>query len=224
MAAKWQSRSSVYKRYLRGISDLYETREDFRVFIEVLLSLSAIGVFGAFAIRPTLVTIAGLFSEIKDKRETSEILDQKIQNLNDAQEITSQYRQEIDRLRVAVAAQPDPVGVIRQIEGLAQKHGVLVSSLNIGAVSLIGERVVTNNVNLNTSTEDIVAFPSAAGEIPVSAIFTGEYQALAAMLSDLELMLRPFFEDKVVIANDTIGGVSLSLNVSGRVPYLLQSE
>ena len=63
------------------MSKAYEDREDIRVFIELLLTLVAVFVFSVFAIRPTLNTIGGLTQEISSKKETIDIMDKKIANI-----------------------------------------------------------------------------------------------------------------------------------------------
>src|SRR3989344_2584626 len=95
MAVRWRQDSGVYRKYLQNIVVLYQSRQDIQIFTEMLLSLGTIIIFGLFAIKPTLVTIAELITEQRAKNETIAIMDQKINNLVEAQTL---FETEKDRL------------------------------------------------------------------------------------------------------------------------------
>ena len=216
MEAKWQTGSKVYKQYLQNIVLLYQNRQDIRIFTEVLLSVASIVIFGVFAIKPTLVTIAGLFTEIKGKQQTIQILDQKIENLVAAQAIFEQERSKIELLNTAIPDDPDPHGYLRQVEGIADKNGVGIKNFTMGNVVLIGE--VQTVVTGTEETEQ----PVLEGEQLESSIsVTGGYSNLISFLTELESMRRPLFS-QIVKVNITEGEQieELVLTATGLVPFL----
>jgi hypothetical protein len=60
MALGWRQGYSRYRAYFLNIYNLYKQRPDLRMFLEILLSLGAIAIFAAFAVRPTALTIVQL--------------------------------------------------------------------------------------------------------------------------------------------------------------------
>lgn len=78
-----------YWQYQKRLRELYEQRQ-IRVYTGAFLTLATISFFTLFALRPTFLTIADLWADIKQKREVSEKLNAKIQQLSQAQASYSQ--------------------------------------------------------------------------------------------------------------------------------------
>jgi len=110
------------QKYIYDIVALYRRRADLRAYLELLLSIATIGVFALMALRPTVLTISNLLTEINTKEETSKQMDQKIQNLQTAQSILSQQKNNIAILASAVPTSPDLASYVRQIEGVAKRQ------------------------------------------------------------------------------------------------------
>src|SRR5690348_2925170 len=79
------SKGPTYQKYLLDIMTIYKQRGDLQAYLEILLSIVAVGVFAVFAIKPTLVTIGGLITKNQTLQKTSNDLDTKIKNLGIAQ-------------------------------------------------------------------------------------------------------------------------------------------
>ncbi len=80
MALGWRKDYLRYRSYFLNVLNLYKRKEDLRMFLEIMLSLSAISFFSIFALRPTFLTIATLLKEINAKKGTIITMDTKIKN------------------------------------------------------------------------------------------------------------------------------------------------
>src|SRR3989304_3851030 len=122
MAAKWKERDQVYRRYLNQAAGVYQARQDIRVFTELVLTLFTVIVFGLFAIKPTLTTIARLSAEIKDKKEILVKTNTKITNLGLAQGVFGTQISNIEILKRAIPEASITDEIIVQIEAIARKN------------------------------------------------------------------------------------------------------
>ncbi|RJR29356.1 hypothetical protein C4564_03400 [Candidatus Microgenomates bacterium] len=221
MASRWQQENRIYRGYIRNLYLLYQNRQDVRIFTELLLSLSVISIFGLFAIRPTLVTIASLSTEIESKQELVNTLDTKIDNLIVAEELYSNYRSNIDLLDTAIPKNASPIEYLRQIEGIARKNNVDVIGMSVEGVTLLGaniEPAITQNPQQNTKVDN---FPAQAKAIDFSFNANGKYENISGFLSDLEALRRPIFIDDIGVSVPSVDGAGdvLLLTIAGRVPY-----
>jgi len=213
MALGWRSGYLRYKRLFLNIAAVYNQRQDAKAFLELFLSLGAITIFGLFALRPTLLTIAQLYREIQAKEEMVTQLNQKAQAFVQAQTIFNQERSRIELLSSAIPEKPTPELFVRQIEGLVGKHGVEILGLSIGKVTLLG-----------ASTEEEQraksGLPTGAGSISFSLSAKGNYSSLSSFLSDLESLRRPIKVDTFSVnASETKGEDFLILVITGQTPY-----
>lgn len=214
MAARWGSDNQIYKRYIAEIVNLYGTRSDVRAFTEVILSVVAIFVFGVFALRPTLTTIGGLTTDITQKRATLATMDQKITNIASAQSLYDSQKTNIDILASAVPTTPDVFSYLNQIELIANKDGVTITSITAERVPLLGEEpsVPIEEQDKPQTGTDTVNF---------SVSFTGTYPSLFQMLSDMELMRRPVASKNIFMSSETsTTGTAITLTVTGSTPYI----
>ena len=212
MALGWRRGYLQYKRIFLDIASIYNQRREVKAFLELLLSLGAIAIFGMFALRPTLLTIANLYREIKAKEEMVAKLNQKAQAFVQAQTTYNQERSTLELLSFAIPDKPTPELFVRQIEGLVGKHAVEVLGLSIGKATLLG-----------TSTEQESAkslLPSDASSISFSLSTKGNYLSLSSFLSDLESLRRPIKVDTFSVnASETEGEDILILVMTGQTPY-----
>lgn len=204
MAVKWQQNYQVYRKYIQSIATLYQERSDLRAFTEILLSVFTITIFTLFAIRPTLVTIAGLNSDIRTKNETIAQLDQKIESLVAAQALYEENRTSIALLSSAVPSAPEPETTIRQVESIASQTGLQLSGLTVGTVDLT-----------KTSMQELET-------VPFSVSGTGGYRAMLTFLQQVEKMRRPFAESQMTMAlsGDSSDLNQLTLTIKGVLPFL----
>jgi len=214
----WRQSYFRYQRYFLNVYNLYKKRKDVKMFLEILLSLSAIAIFGVFALRPTFLTIAQLLRQIQEKEDIIIQMDQKIANLSAAQRLFIQEATSIALLNEAVPNQANPDSFVRQIEAAVNRTNVSVIGMSISEVSLVGEPEIKK-------VKDTGDFPTEASQMSVSVSMSGSYQPLTSFLSDLENLLRPLLIDSVSLnAIATDEGQKLVLLIAGRVPFIANNK
>jgi len=215
MALGWRKEYIRYKEYFLNVLTIYKQKEDLRMFLEILLSLVTVSFFGAFALRPTLVTIAALLTEINSKEEIVAKLDTKIQNLALATSLMESETARLPLIENAVPASASPETLVRQVEGLAAKNGVNLLGVSLGQVTLLGE------VKKVPPEEGVTPLPEDALGISFSVSLSGNYSELLGFLADLEKLRRPLAIDTTgMTTTETEEGKTLVILVSGRAPYI----
>lgn len=222
MTSRWQENYQLYKRYLRSLSAMYQKRQDLHLFIELLLSLSVIAIFGVFAIKPTLVTISDLNNQIAGKKETIAQLDAKIEALSAAQSTFDRNRSAIALLNKAVPEKPEPDLFIRQIEGLAKRNQASIVGIDTSDLSLTGSPIFTDE-----AAPEVPQTEAAVGNSPTGATFdvetniTGTYDQVLAFLKNLENLRRPAMMESTLLRvaqDETLSDILLS--ITSRLTYL----
>lgn len=217
MAAQARESYQLYKRYVKNIAQIYNSRKDIRAYIELMLSISVVVIFGIFAIRPTLVTIAQLQKEIEEREKTLEELNLKMRSLEMAQEEVTKYARTLPLVDTAVPDGPLPVLYARQIEGLTRKNNTTLFGLGVDNVVIVGEK--TNNVELLVDPND--RYPTDADSMEFSINVRGEYENILGFINDIEKLRRPILIDKLsIIVDEDEEQNRLILSVLGRVPFL----
>lgn len=202
-----QSNTQLYRKYIAQLATTYQNRSDIRMFIEMLLTSAAVFMFSVFAIRPTLVTIGGLTTEISGKRETISTMDTKIANLITAQDLFTQNSGKIALLDTAIPAEPTIGSYVRQIEVISTAHSVAIFNMSTGNIPI-----------------DVIS-GGASGEaeqkISFNVTFNGTYSNLLATLKDLENLRRPVLvlTSALSIDESSTNSSQLYLSVSGDIPY-----
>ena len=198
----------------------YKDRKDIRTYLEILLSLATVSAFAIFALRPTLLTIAELLRDIESKQQTIETMDAKIDNLAQANVLYSANKNNIDLLANAIPEEPEPDLLIRQLEGLINRHPATILSINVGNAVLLGP----SGPPTGPPNTDIRPYPAGAKALTFSINATGDYQTLANLITDLENMRRPVTIDSLNFNKKEVQNEAdqLILVINSRVPYLIQ--
>lgn len=214
MAITWRQSFARYQKYFLNIRAVYEQRPDVRMFLEILLSLSAISAFILLALRPTLLTITNLLTEIKNKEETVTLLNQKIQDLNQAQANYQAQQTTLGLLTTAMPSDPIPEAYVRQIEGLATKNNVLISGISTSEISLAGKP------KPQKEDKSLKALPAGTSGFTLALSATGDYSALVSFLRDIENTRRPIQIDAINFSAFKVNEAQkLVLSLQGRVVY-----
>jgi Tfp pilus assembly protein PilO len=190
------------------------------MFLEVLLSLATVSIFAVFAIRPTLITIAELYKEIQGKKTTLAQLDEKIENLAAAQANYESQKDTISILDTAIPAEPKPDSFIRQLEGAIGQNTLEILAINVQGTTLLGVPKAEG-----AAVENAAPLPGNANGLTFSLNTTSSYPFLATFLEDLERLRRPVKIDALSFSSsESETGTQLNLVVSGRTPYLRDSQ
>lgn len=217
MAQRWQQNYELYRKYLEATVNIYKSRKDIQMFSELLLSLGAIIIFGIFAIRPTLVTIAGLSKEINEKRRTIIQLDNKIESLVAAQTNYEQNKIAIDLLDFAIPTNSYPQVFLRQVEGVAQKDTVSLASVNINDIPIKGR---TNQTVKNLKKSEEKTYNISSASVPITISAAGNYNSILAFTSDLENLRRLILPERVeLFTREETGSNIVYINLNGRIIF-----
>jgi len=214
MAAGWRNQYLRYRELLLNIVALYKQKRDLKIFLEILLSLATISIFGIFALKPTLLTISELIKEIQGKEDTLAQMNQKITNINIAENLFSQEPEKISIIKSAIPENPDPQSFVRQIEGVAGKDSINILGISMGETTLVGKQ--------NTKpTNENSPLPQGALGLGFSISVSGNYSNLTSFLTDFQNLRRMVKIDNLGINSSTTEkGQVIIMIISGRTPYL----
>ncbi len=214
MALGWKGQYLRYRELLLNIVAVYRQRPDLKTFLEIILSLATISLFGVFALKPTLLTISQLITDVNGKEETISKMEQKIANLNTAQNLFFQQSENISLVKSAIPDAPDPQGFVRQIEGVANQNSVKVLGISLGEVVLVGKTTIK-------PLSEETPLPSGALGLNYSISVSGSYPNLSFFISSLENLRRPIRIDNLgITSSETETGKAIIMILSGRTPYL----
>lgn len=180
MIFDWKTEIHRYRHYFTNLRGLTE-KKAVRSFTNLTLTLLTISFFGFFAIKPTLVIIASLVREIKDKQEINLRLKNKITDLVKAQDEYSLNQDRLYLLDQALPETPDFPPLIFALEREAILTGVQLTSFSISKIKII---------EVKTKTESIPQKNSQIPSFEFNLSLTGEYQNLKEFLKNIENLRR----------------------------------
>lgn len=215
MAVGWRGQYYRYRELSMHLLALYKQRSDLQAFLEIILSLSTLIVFIVFALKPTALTMVSLNKEIKEKKDTLNALNTKINNLQTANNIFIQNQNVIPDIDAAIFTDPKPDTISKQLSGLAQKDSVSLTGTTIGQIAIAGP----NTQLKDASSPDIKPLPENAQAMTISITTRGSYSDLIVFLKDLESLRIPIKFDLLTLSSSQIDGTVTEL-ITGRIPYL----
>jgi Tfp pilus assembly protein PilO len=204
-----QERYQRYRRYFVNLGQLYQKKK-VRVYTGIVLSLLVTAFFLFFAIRPTLTTIAGLTKEIKDKREITEKLEDKVKALNSAQIEYQKAEKDLSLIDEGLPRNPNISLLVRQLEALAREAGLSLKTIQFSETVLRGQEETKKNAD----TGEGVTFSLAVA---------GDYQNLKSFL-DLLTNLRRSISIEAFAFGTGKTEARLTLNLNVNAHYLTKLE
>lgn len=205
MKFDYRTEYNRYKRYYRDLSPLMKTPVA-RAYTMLILSLLAMSVFGFFAIRPTIRTIVGLNKEIRDARTTDKALQEKINQLSDAQQEYTKVQKDMPIILASLPSDSGFSSLLKQIEAMAKQTGASVSGIQFQDVALYGSK-----------EKKVSTASSQLSDIPFRISFTGDYKNLYRLVNNLSRLERIIGIENINISSSTaIEGGNLTVNVSAK--------
>jgi len=134
----------------------------------------------AFAIKPTIITIAGLLGKIKAREEANQKLQQKIDQIITAQIAYTQVYDQLSLVDQALPENPQFAPLVRQIEAERILTNLELTELNYSSIVLAGK------------TEQKTEKESNLKEINFSTIMQGRYP-------DFKNFLKENFKQRRII-------------------------
>lgn len=195
-----------YRRYFVNIGRI-PRNVPIESFAWLPLSLITVTFFALVAIRPTLTTIAQLTREIKDKREASQKLQQKINATVAAQKV---YAKNVDLLPLLDETLPEK----NEFPRLAFFLEELVSSSGVELKSLNFEKITTKQKSTTTYDQPL------ANSLRISLGVAGDFLKLKDFLNGLESSRRVIKMELVSFSQVKKGEIQeLSLQFVGRASF-----
>lgn len=201
MEINFQTYYRRYSRYFKNINRFYLNKK-IRVYTEAVLTLFAIAFFLGFAIRPTVITITSLIKEIKEKKEVSNSLENKINALTLAQQNYQAVEKDLFLVDQSLPLSPSLNELIRQVEALSLKNGVGIEGFQF------------SNIELKKTKS------SEEKEIEFNLVVYGEYQNLKNFLTDLINLRRLINFDNLILKERKKESGELVLSLRGKAFFM----
>jgi len=216
MANNWKNDYMRYKDFFLNVLRIYYAKPNIKIYLELMMSLATITVFAIFAIKPTILTIIELNKEIQTKEETIAGINQKLINLQKANDIMQNEAEKLANIEMAVPDSASPENIILEMERLANKNSLQLSNLSMSEVMIMGKEKAKKK-----SVDNLEKLPLEADELPFTVSFSGSYQNLISLISDIENQIRPVKIDSLTINSSiTEEGRALTLIITGRLPFV----
>lgn len=179
-----------------------------QVSLSLVFSVLCIAFFAVFAIRPTLLTMAGLIKEIEEKTQIDQKLTTKITNLQRAQQELVSKESTLSLLNIAIPSTPYYSQLLTVFEKLASEKSVIFTSATAQKVPL-EEQVVVGIEGKNTIKLE---------SIPLTLTFKGPYEQLVILLAQLQNTKRLITVDRFDISpeqtdDESTGQLLLTVSV-----------
>jgi Tfp pilus assembly protein PilO len=176
-----------------------------RATLFVTLSLLLLIVLLVFALRPTLVTIAGLTGEIQSKRDIESQLNTKIANLQSMVQSYQKIQPQLYLIDSALPLQSKFGSLSDYLVKSASQTGVMVDSIVLG------------NINLSSQS------PPNQGltDFEFSINIKGSYTQVHDMLYKIENSRRLMFISSVQITRGNPGQFAAS--IKGKTYFILEN-
>lgn len=214
MPSSWKKDYFRYKEFFLNIIKIYTLKPDLRIYLELVLSLMTISIFAFFAIKPTVITIIDLNKEITEKERINLALQQKLTSLQTADYLMQSETPRLLLLDQAIPSKALPEVLIKQLENLANSKSLKILNVSLSDTIIVGKK--------DTSKKglDEIKLSSKSNTLPLIMSVTGDYQNLAAFLSDIENLRRPIKINSLSItSNMSENQRTLVLTIAGLTPY-----
>jgi hypothetical protein len=228
MNPSWRNKYLRYKLFFLNVMLKYKDKPQVKAYLEIILSLATISIFGVFAIKPTAVTIAQLLKEIEAKKTTIATMEEKIGNLEKAQTVFNDNSGKIALLEIAIPKRPTPEGLTRQIEGLSGRNNVEILKVSTSGGPIQGKPQIEPAVVVE-NPEGVPVEPELFQKLGFTInmkVPSNQYVSLANFSSDLLYKIRyPISLDVIRMdIQSEKSGKNITLTVNGKVPYDSQGE
>jgi Tfp pilus assembly protein PilO len=168
-----------YNYYYQRLWRYYQ-KPAIKVSFSLLLTIFAVTFFAAFAIRPTLNTIAELLRKIEDQKDVSAKLEKKMAALSSLQSEYAVIQENQNVLEAAMPSDEDYQNLFLQLEAVAAAHTLPIYSLNVTSAQDSTPQVITR---AESKQDDYPA-------VTFSLVTQGTYEQLKPFLGDVTRLAR----------------------------------
>lgn len=219
MVFDYRQQYHLYRQYyLKGIQ-AFSASPMAKTTLGLTLFLTTMLVFILFALKPTLLTIANLWQEIKIKQAFLEKLESKIQTLQEAQLLLAQNQEYVPVVARVIPLSPEFNRAEREIEYLVFKNNLVLASGQFNKIDLFG-KIKAEGTEKTEAQEQIKEKVVATTQINFKIKVSGHYQNLKNFLSDLGNLDRFLMIEEVILDQETdIEGGEMQLELKGKTFY-----
>ncbi len=195
------------KRELAVILNQFYINPVAKASTELFLTIGLVLFLGAFAIRPTILTMSELIKEIETKKELDTALTKKIASLQTAQTQYMNIENEIVVLDQAIPEQPQIILGTKLIEKIAADNKVVIKNLSVS--------------ELPEDSDPLIGFAQKSKQlVNISINITGDYVAIREFAETLRNSRKSFVIESVVFSlEEDRGSRKLSANITIGTPY-----
>jgi Tfp pilus assembly protein PilO len=153
MPLDWKNNYSRYRHYLTPTLGSVLRKKKARAYTGFVLTLFTICFFVLFALRPTLLTIAGLLKTIEDQKTVSQTLQSKINNISKAQNDYNSISTKLGLLDEALPKVALEDYFSEEIEVAANQAGITLKNVSYDPINLWGFPTTDGNLNFAISVD-----------------------------------------------------------------------
>jgi Tfp pilus assembly protein PilO len=209
MKLDYKTEYNRYKRYYRDLSPFLKSPV-VKAYTMLILSLLTMSLFGFFAIRPTIKTIVGLNKEITDARKVDKALQNKINQLSDAQQEFTKIQPELPLINSALPPQSEFQSLLMQIESAASQNGATISGIQFQSVALLG------SIPKKSSLKDASSSAVLLSEIPFRISFNGTFKNLSDLINKIGRLERLIGIESINISSNSALEGNLTITLSAK--------
>ena len=201
--------------YVTGVKS-FSSGPTAKVSIQLLLFLFMVSFFGFFALKPTIVTIVNLQSQIKLKKDVDLKLGQKVQALQKAQLSFAKAQSYLATIDKTLPSGADFTRFERELEYLAMKNNIILFDGRFGSFNVVG--------NPKTNTKKTVSKLNYT-TLDFNLGISGSYQNLKNFLKDFENLDRLVTIKDLSFSKQTqTKGAELQIKLNAQTFYLPENE
>jgi len=197
----------------------YREKEELWRYTEAVVTISTIVLFIVLAIRPTVMAISSLVSEIKNREKLAEEMGTKINQIIAAQDTYARIQEHLSIIDEAYPENYNLAQGASQLVGLSADNGLSVKSISFSEIDLLGKSKQSSsekNQANKTRNYDGVDFAISA---------TGSYQSSIKFLQELGELRRLFIIDSYSLSSSKeIGSDIVNISISGFLTYYDKSN
>lgn len=197
-------RNFFHDKYLETVKLLPAVgQKNSEAYTMLIFTFSALSIFGFFAIKPTLATIADLKKQLQDSQFVNQALTTKIANLTTLQSRYSALTPDLPLVFSAIPTQPQAPILLGQIQALAQKQNLTLNSLQASQVEITKKQT-------GTTPSSFTFFLEATGSY-------NEFMQFIKNLTDFNRITT--IENINFTISQKTGDLPLVLNLRGRAYF-----
>lgn len=190
-----------YKYYHRRIRPYFYAPQK-KPYTFLGMTLFSLVVFGALAIRPSLAVVSGLTQEVKEARTAAEILEQKINDLSQAQINYQLTKKDLLLIEEALPTEATVPYLLERLALVAGRHNILLRHTRFEAAAAdagLGVKTLPFTVEVEGSLLDIEKFVAELEEgvrqIDFEKVEIGEGDPEGGFII-AEVELRTYYSDE----------------------------